>query len=148
MKKQIAQFRAFNRFYTPIIGLLDKHYLDSDLSLTEARILFEIDHAQTGITAKGLTEILGIDKGYLSRLLVKFEKKQLISKTKLERDGRAQLLSLTEKGKDLFALLDKRSGDHAAKLLGSLTPGEVDTLIEHMEAIEKILGNIKTQANE
>jgi DNA-binding MarR family transcriptional regulator len=146
MKSSVARFRAFNRFYTPVIGLLDQHYLDSEFSLTEVRILFELNYAEDGITAKELIALLQLDKGYLSRILLQFEKRQLISKEKSASDGRAMLLHLTENGKRIFKSLDQASEQHATKMLEALPPEEVNQLISHMYAIQTILQKINLAA--
>src|SRR3982751_3271446 len=106
--EHIARIRAFNRFYTVIIGLLDK-YLDSKFSLTEARIMFELHYHPDGMTASDLIDLLSLDKGYLSRLLQVLEKKKLILKKKSDRDGRVFHLHLSTKGSNVFEGLNNAS---------------------------------------
>jgi DNA-binding MarR family transcriptional regulator len=143
MESQLAQFRAFNRFYTALLGLLDSHYLDSAFSLTEVRTLYEIDHAKNGITATELTAHLQIDKGYLSRILRQFEKKQLIVRQRSPQDGRSALLRLTDKGSAVFKPLDGAARQQASKLLGTLSASDVNKLLRSMTAIQTILKKVK-----
>ena len=98
----ISDIRGFNRFYTNILGLLDKHVLQSEYSLTEARILFELN--ETGMTtANALCASLSIDKSYMSRMLSGFEKKGLIQKEVSQDDSRAYSIWLSEKGQRCHA---------------------------------------------
>jgi DNA-binding MarR family transcriptional regulator len=94
----ILEIRAFNRWYTFLIGLLDRYYLNSGYSLTEVRVLYEIHHAEGGITAHALTALLGLDKGYLSRMLRQFEKDKLLDKKRSGTDMRSFYLRLSKKG--------------------------------------------------
>ena len=105
---QIERVRAFNRFYTNRIGALQKGHLDSDYSLSEARILFEIAHSD-GSTAAGLGRQLRLDTGYLSRILAHFFKKGLIERIRDKHDKRRVLLRLTQKGRDEFEMLNSRA---------------------------------------
>jgi DNA-binding MarR family transcriptional regulator len=138
---QIAQIRAFNRFYTAFIGVLDKHYLNSGFSLTEGRILFEIYHQPAGITASALIETLHLDKGYLSRMLRQLEKRRLIEKKKAANDKRSFYLFLSRKGKLEFEKLNVATQEHAAQLLVPLKNAQIINLINYMEAIRQILTN-------
>src|ERR1700760_1459305 len=104
MKDQMAlirDIRAFNRFYTDIIGLLDQHLLDSPFSLAEARIVYEVHH-HPGIRASQIMELMHIDKSYLSRLLKKLENGGTIRREKSDKDARAVVLALTERGEEEF----------------------------------------------
>lgn len=134
-----AKIRAFNRYYTTVIGILDKNYLESDYSLTEVRIMYELNAQPKGITAKDLNEILHIDKGYLSRLLAILAKKKLIQKKQMESDKRAFNLLLTEKGLSIFKTLDAKSEQQVTLLLKGLTTQQGEQLVFHMRAIEDIL---------
>ena len=142
MEDQVAQFRSFNRFYTSIIGILDNHYLNSNFSLTEVRILYELRHAAEGVTARELTEMLKLDKGYLSRILQQFEKQELISKEKSKLDARSAYLRLTQKGESVFKPLDQASQQQAEDLLKSIAKNDVKLLIESMETIKLIFKKI------
>src|SRR5438477_7126993 len=100
--------RAFNRFYTRQIGALRERLLESPFSLTEVRVLYELADPDRP-TASELGKELGLDPGYLSRILSKFLKSGLIRKVASEADGRRMLLSLSPKGNKLFHSLDRRS---------------------------------------
>ena len=135
---QVEEIRSFNRFYTKIIGLLDKHILNSDYSLPEVRILFELN-LHPGLTASDLIAILNIDKGYLSRILKKFEKKKLIKKSISLNDKRAINLSLSNQGASEFAKLDKESTNQIITIFSQHTNEEISTLIDKMKEIKSLI---------
>jgi len=136
--QHIAAMRRFNRFYTRQIGLLNEGLLESPFSLTEVRTLYEL--AQTPrITAVELRKTLGLDAGYLSRMLAAFEKSGLIQKQDSESDGRRSLLSLTTKGAKAFAPLDARSSRQVGAMLSRIPPVQQDSLLAAMRTIETIL---------
>lgn len=137
-EKHIMEIRVFNRFYTGIIGLLDKHILNSNYSLPEVRILYELYHNEE-ITSTDITTSLTIDKGYLSRILRHFEKKKLISKKRSGDDGRSVHLSLTATGRKEFEILNEASNKQVRKILEVLTEKDCDNLIQHMTEIKVIL---------
>ncbi|MDF7814957.1 MarR family transcriptional regulator [Hymenobacter sp. YC55] len=134
----IAQIRAFNRFYTDLIGLLDKHLLHSDYSLAEARILYEIQASQP-ISASHIMASMHIDKSYLSRVLKKLERDKLIRKQSSARDARTTLLSLTPEGLAVFTTLNQASDEQINALLRSLPAAQHQELVQHMQAIITIL---------
>ncbi|MCO5947609.1 MarR family winged helix-turn-helix transcriptional regulator [Mucilaginibacter flavidus] len=136
----VARIRAFNRFYTSVIGLLDK-YLDSEFSLTEVRIIFELYHHPDGMTASDLIDLLNLDKGYLSRLLQNLEKKGLILKKQSEQDGRVFKLQLSSKGSDIFWGLNDTSQAQVKDMLSRFTEADIMALTGHMEAIRNIFEN-------
>ncbi|MEQ8530334.1 MAG: MarR family winged helix-turn-helix transcriptional regulator [Imperialibacter sp.] len=137
-EKAIAAIRDFNRFYTSVIGLLDKHILDSPYSLSEARVMFEI--SSTGsCTARHIKAAIQMDEGYLSRIVDKLLKQGLLKKTRSDEDGRAFLLSLSPAGQREFARLDKASHDDIASLLEKLSTAEVDLLSTQLQSIKSIL---------
>ena len=148
MENQLAEFRAFNRFYTSMLGLLDRHYLDSEFSLTEVRILYELHHARNGITAKELAELLQLDKGYLSRILQQLEKKLLVTKKKSLQDGRSAFLHLTDKGRSVFKPLELAARQQARELLGALPAKEVKQLLKSMTTIQTILNKVNITHHE
>lgn len=115
----IGDIRGFNRFYINILGLLDKHILETDFSLTEARILFELKELGPCM-ANTLSQRLTIDKSYLSRMLAKFEANGLIEKEVSGEDSRAYLVRLSEKGMEAFRRLNEKSSDQIARLLAPL----------------------------
>src|ERR1700759_1292911 len=100
-KKPIQDMRAFNRWYTDVIGLLNRHLLDSNYNLSEARLIYEL-HAAGSIQASEVMETMHIDKSYLSRILKRLEKDKLVARKKSREDGRAALLSWTAKGQREF----------------------------------------------
>src|SRR5688572_24466562 len=119
-KEEVQKIRAFNRFYTKVLGLLDKHLLDSSFALAELRVLFEIYHHKQ-ITSRELTELLGMDKGYLSRMLLNFEKKELIVRKDNEADGRVQQISLSQQGEKEFLTANQSSNNQIKELLSGLS---------------------------
>jgi DNA-binding MarR family transcriptional regulator/GNAT superfamily N-acetyltransferase len=134
---EIDQVRRFNRFYTRHIGLLDRHYLDSGFSLAQVRILYELAHRDR-LTASELSQELGIDAGYLSRILVGFEKAGLIARKPSPQDARRSHLLLTGKGRKTFAPLQSRSARDIGRMLGALTPEDRAQAIGAMLRIERL----------
>jgi DNA-binding MarR family transcriptional regulator/N-acetylglutamate synthase-like GNAT family acetyltransferase len=135
---RIDAVRRFNRFFTRRIGVLREGLLHTPYSLTEARILFEISH-RDDLTASDLSRELGLDPGYLSRILARLGRRGLIDKVRSETDGRRRLLSLTSEGEDAFSLLDARSREEVAEMLGELSEGDQRRLLEAMWTIESVL---------
>ena len=138
LETRIEAVRRFNRFFTRRIGVLREGLLHSPYSLTEARVLFEVAHRDQ-VTASDLWRELGLDPGYLSRILGRLEQGGLIGKARSETDGRRRLLSLTPEGKRAFSLLDDRSREEVAELLGELSEGDQRRLLEAMRTIESVL---------
>ena len=138
-KHLIDAVRAFNRFYTRQIGLLDEGLLQSAFSLTEARVLYELAH-RDGLTATDLGRDLGLDAGYVSRLLKKFERDDLISRSTLVSDARQSSIALTPAGRNAFAPLNKGSHDQVAALLDRLPASEQDRLVKSMRTVQALLG--------
>jgi DNA-binding MarR family transcriptional regulator/N-acetylglutamate synthase-like GNAT family acetyltransferase len=139
IQSAVDQVRAFNRFYTRQIGVLREGLLKSPFSLTEVRVLYEIAHRRQS-TASELCKELGLDPGYLSRILRGFEKRGLISRSTSRDDGRQSLLALTARGKQTFAALDVRQNDEVAGLLRVVSPADRERLVHAMQAIEALLG--------
>ena len=140
---EIAAVRAFNRFYTRQLGLLDEGLLKSDFSLTEVRVLYELAH-RDGATASDLGRDLGLDAGYLSRVLTKFETSCLVTRTPSERDGRQTVLALTRMGRNAFAPLNRASHDQVAAMLAPLRPTDRGQLVRSMAIIEVLLSGAPT----
>ena len=138
---EIAEIRRFNRYYTNLLGLLDQHILSSDYSLAEVRVLYEIEK-NTNITMRMLSEILTMDEGYLSRILKKLQKDGLIERRKSPSDGRAYLLSLTEKGRSQIQEMHLRSDQQIAGFLSPLSAEQKTKLVQHMQSIENILSGL------
>src|SRR6266542_2232659 len=121
--QRVAAVRRFNRFYTRQIGLLQEGYLKSPFSLSEVRVLYELAH-QEKPTATELGRDLGLDAGYLSRILGSFQKRGLLKRTQSEHDGRQSHLALTPRGQAAFAPLNTRSRDEIGAMLGALPASE------------------------
>jgi len=139
LEKRVDAVRRFNRFYTKQIGVLHEGLLGSQFSLTEVRVLYELAQRKKP-TATELGNELGLDPGYLSRILRGFEKRGLVEKTPSKADGRQNLLSLTERGRKTFAPLNARSHEEVAALLGTLSAVEQSRLVGAMHTIERLLG--------
>jgi DNA-binding MarR family transcriptional regulator/GNAT superfamily N-acetyltransferase len=137
-EQEIAAFRAFTRFYTRKLGVLDQHLLKSPFSLSEARVLYELAHQDEPI-AKDIGSALGLDPGYLSRIVQRFEDDGLINRKPLEQDRRQVRLGLTAKGRQAFAKIDRASHEEVAVMLGALSSDECRRLTGAMAAIERLL---------
>jgi DNA-binding MarR family transcriptional regulator/GNAT superfamily N-acetyltransferase len=137
LPEQIGAVRRFNRFFTRQIGVLQEGLLPSPYSLTEARIIFELAN-RSSLTASDLGNELGLDAGYLSRILNKLEQQKLIEKNRSDDDGRQRLISLTAEGQKVFSLLDNRSNDEVSEMLSGFKESDRVRLIEAMHAIEGI----------
>jgi DNA-binding MarR family transcriptional regulator/GNAT superfamily N-acetyltransferase len=134
----IHAVRRFNRFYTNILGLLDQHLLNSEFSLSEARVLYEICHTEK-CTAKNLSEELRIDPGYLSRMIKHFEKHGLTYRVQSTQDGRLYYLYLTDQGKDTLSKLDALSNRQIDQMLSRLPEQDQHKLAEGIQTIENAL---------
>jgi len=139
--EKVNKIRAFNRFYTRVIGLLNRYLNDSHYTLPEVRVMYEIYHHEQ-ITSKEITELLSMDKSYLSRMLLSFDKKGLIKRKTDKTDTRAQGISLSAKGEKEFLAINKSTEIQIAELLSGLNNQEVEQLITHMDGIQKILSKI------
>jgi len=137
-KTTIKNIRAFNRYYTNLIGVLVQGYLETQYTLTEARILFEISPIGK-IDTSEIIDALLIDKSYLSRVLKKFEKNKLITKSKSEKDSRAWEIFLTEKGIIELNMLNTLADKQLEELLKDLSPMDIKHLSLHMNSIINIL---------
>lgn len=138
--ENVDAVRAFNRFYTRKAGLLQQGLLDSPYSLTEVRVLYELAHRKD-LTATDLTASLGIDPGYLSRLLGSFEKNGLITRKRSRGDGRSSLLRLTAAGRAVFSDLNVRQSEAVARMLDGLADESQQNLVRSMRAIMAVLSN-------
>jgi DNA-binding MarR family transcriptional regulator/GNAT superfamily N-acetyltransferase len=136
---QIAAVRAFNRFYTRKLGVLDQQLLKSPFSLSEARVLYELAQRDNP-AAKEIGIELGLDPGYLSRIIQNFDANGLITRKPLRSDRRQYRLSLTAKGRQAFARIDRSSHDEVGTMLATLSRGDGRRLIKAMATIERLLG--------
>jgi DNA-binding MarR family transcriptional regulator len=118
LTQRVAAVRRFNRFYTQHLGVLQDGWLDSPFSLTQARVLYEIK-ARDRATATDIGRELGLDAGYLSRILRGFEKSGLIRKQVSPDDGRRSFLSITAKGRKAFDPLEARTLRQAGDVLAA-----------------------------
>jgi DNA-binding MarR family transcriptional regulator/GNAT superfamily N-acetyltransferase len=138
LAQRAAAVRQFNRFYTRQIGLLTDQYLQSPFSLTEARVLYELAQHETS-TATDLGRELGLDPGYLSRLLRGFQRGGLLSRQPSPRDGRQSLLRLTARGQRAFQSLNVRSQRDLESMLGGLPEADQARLVGAMQSIQGLL---------
>ncbi len=130
--------RRFNRFYTSRIGVLDEHLLESPFSLAEARLLYELAH-RDGPSAAELSRALGLDPGFLSRTLKKFEKAGLIARSAVAGDGRLSRIDLTEAGREAYAPLDRRSAEAVAGMVAPLDGHDRTRLVSALATAESLL---------
>lgn len=141
--KYIDDFRQFNRFHTRLVGALNEHLLASDYTLPQVRVMYEISNAPraTPPSARDLGEALGMDKGYLSRLVNGLVKDGLIDKVPSKENAKRLELALTELGQEVFAGLNKASADEASGFLENLSETEQHELIGAMARIRRLLGD-------
>jgi DNA-binding MarR family transcriptional regulator/GNAT superfamily N-acetyltransferase len=145
--RRIAAVRRFNRFYTQYLGVLQDAWLDSPFSLTEARVLYEIKQRRRA-TASDIARDLGVDAGYLSRILRRHQKNGLIRKDVSSDDGRLSFLSLTAAGRKAFAPLEQRTEKQVSAMLGHLSDPEQDRLVASMRAIERLVAPDRKEPSE
>src|SRR4051812_1690517 len=144
LEQRISAVREFNRFYTRQIGILQENLYQSQFSLTEVRVLYELAH-RNSVTATELRQELGLDAGYLSRMLSGFRRRGLIAKEKSAADGRQSFLRLTSRGREVFTPLDTRSHDEVKTLLAKLDAGSQERLVAAMGRIQNLLGGRKEE---
>jgi DNA-binding MarR family transcriptional regulator/GNAT superfamily N-acetyltransferase len=137
--KQVRAIRAFNRFYTRKIGVVDG-IASSPFSLAEARVLYELAHRQQP-TATDIRKELGLDAGYMSRILRDFERRNLVRREQSKTDERQRFLSLTTKGQKAFIPLDERSNRDVAAMLNDLSSAERKQLVDAVQAVRRLLGD-------
>lgn len=137
-KEIIYDIRQFNRFYTKVLGLFNNQILDTDYSLTEARILFEISE-RTECIANNLVQELNIDRSYMSRILRKLEREELIEKKSSTIDSRKSLLFLTKKGEELLDQINSQSDVQIIQLFNGLTDSEINEIRNSMMVIREKL---------
>jgi DNA-binding MarR family transcriptional regulator/GNAT superfamily N-acetyltransferase len=140
IRKQVNAVRAFNRFYTRKIGVLDG-MASSPFSLAEARVLYELATRQQP-TAADIRKNLGLDAGYMSRILRDFERRKFVTKERSKTDERQRFLSLTSKGRSAFASLDARSNRDVASMLEGLSPTGREQLVDSVQTVRRLLGDL------
>src|SRR5215470_7229284 len=124
--EQVSAMREFNRFYTTRLGPLRRRHLDGEFSLTEARILYEIG-SNPKLTASSLRNTLGLDAGYISRLLTLLTKRKLVRQAASKEDGREKLLTLSHAGARKLAQLNEQSALQIQEMLGPLSASDRET---------------------
>jgi DNA-binding MarR family transcriptional regulator len=139
MASPVAAVRRFSRFYTRQLGLLEEGLLRSAFSLTEGRVLYELA-TRPQLTASELGRDLGIDPGYLSRILKDFEKRGFVTRSASPDDGRLALLQLTGSGRAAFEPLDSASRQQVFAMIGRLMPAEAARLVQAMHTVEHLMG--------
>jgi len=139
--REIEAARRFNRFYTQRIGVLDEGLLDSPFSLTEVRVMYELAHApHRGVGAVALARLLGLDKGYLSRILKRFRAKGWLARSVDGDDSRRHVLALTAAGRRAFAPLERRAQRQMRAMLAPLPEARRQRVIAAMRTIQLDLG--------
>jgi DNA-binding MarR family transcriptional regulator/GNAT superfamily N-acetyltransferase len=133
----VKAVRQFNRFYTRRIGALDP-YLGSDMSLTDVRVLYELAHRENAVASE-IGKDLGLDGGYLSRILRRFEGAGWLTRETHPKDARQSLLKLTEAGHAAFAPLQQKSRDEASALLSTLPASQQRQLIDAMHTVQALI---------
>ncbi|SFM35680.1 transcriptional regulator, MarR family with acetyltransferase activity [Paenibacillus sp. 1_12] len=138
LNEEVATIRKFNRFYTNVLGLLNQDILKSEFSLSEARVLHEIQKSEN-CTSKSLAELLSMDPGYLSRILKKLQEDGLVDKKPSSEDGRSHYLYCTEKGEEKIAELNARSDEQLYQLVKSLSEEDRIKIVQNVVSLEHIL---------
>jgi DNA-binding MarR family transcriptional regulator/GNAT superfamily N-acetyltransferase len=139
MRQLIESVRRFNRFYTRQIGAFNSRFLGSPYSLTEVRVLYELAH-RDGLTASDLTAELGLDPGYLSRMLAGFQRRGLVRRQPSSADARRAELSLTPRGRRDFGRWENRQRDDVRAMLAGIAPDERARVVQAMRSLERALG--------
>jgi DNA-binding MarR family transcriptional regulator/GNAT superfamily N-acetyltransferase len=147
LAQEVDTVRRFNRFYTRQIGVLQEKLLHSAFSLTEGRVLYEIRyHGDTGTpratapTAVDLAKALDIDAGYLSRILQRFARRRLITRTTSDADARQAHLALTDRGQAALVPLQQLARDEVALMLRRLSPAARGRVVDAMRLIQRSFG--------
>jgi DNA-binding MarR family transcriptional regulator/GNAT superfamily N-acetyltransferase len=136
LEQRVQAVRQFSRFYTRQLGVLNEKLLGSKYSLTEVRVLFELAHRES-CTAKAIGQDLGLDAGYLSRIVNRFVRTRVIARERSEVDARNMLLRLTAKGKSVFASLDTQSSEQVAEMLTALPEAKQEKLVSALRGAEE-----------
>jgi len=134
----VAAVRRFNRFYTRTIGVLERGYLGTPYTLAEGRVLYEIATGD-GVTAKTVGEITGLDAGYLSRIVARFERDGVVVRERSATDGRSAVLRLTPHGEGVFAPFDRRSAELVEGLIEDLSGPSRMRLTGAMAEVEQLM---------
>lgn len=135
----VAAVRRFNRFYTRAIGVLERGYLGTPYTLAEGRVLYEIAMGG-GVTASAICEITGLDAGYVSRIVKRFEREGVVARARSAEDGRRAVLRLTEHGGAVFGPFDRRSAERVAGLIAHLPSASRERLTNALAEVERLMG--------
>jgi DNA-binding MarR family transcriptional regulator/GNAT superfamily N-acetyltransferase len=135
----VERVRAFNRTWTEVLGLLDRHLLHTDHTLTEARVLFELGRAERGVDRLELRDRLSIDQSFLTRVLTRLQHAGLITVTRDGSDGRRHHLSLTADGKTAHAELEMRAAKQIDALVNQMTADQRNSMVEAMTIIPAVV---------
>lgn len=141
-KIYIDKIRSFNRFYTKLLGILNRHYMGSQFGLPEIRVIQDI-FLHPDRSAKDIAEELNMDKGYLSRLLKKFERQGYIIRSVSEHDRRREIIALTKAGIVIYHGLNDDANRSVEEIYSGLTEAQLQSLVAHMEAIGSLLNHTK-----
>jgi DNA-binding MarR family transcriptional regulator/GNAT superfamily N-acetyltransferase len=141
-RMRVDAVRRFNRFYTRRIGALHSDFAGSPHPLPEARLIYELGRRRR-CTATELRAELDLDPGYLSRMLGSLGRRGLVRAERSPEDARARLLSLTARGREAFALLDRRSRGEVSAMLRELAAPDRDRLVGAMRTVQSLLANQK-----
>ena len=139
-KELIERIRRFNRFYIQFFGLYSNRFLESKFSLTEARVFFELGSRKLS-TSKEIISALKIDRGYMSRMINKFEKNGYVKRESSLKDGRKQIISLTAKGDTMFNKLDNDTNNQVEEILKGINSDKKKKLVDNLNNIELLLYN-------
>lgn len=138
MEKHVQEIKRFNRFYIKIMGILSLYADGSSFSATEAMVMYETSKKKN-CTAKHLSNYFMLDKGYISKILRKFEKKELIVRVTSNKDRRVQYIYLTSKGKEELKELQEKANEKVNEMIKDISEQDIGVLIESMKKIEALL---------
>jgi len=139
--RRAAAIRRFNRLYTQRIGILEEGYLDTDYPLAAVRLVFELGDRGEAIAAD-LARELNLDPGYLSRLVNRLRRDGMLSRRPAPRDRRQSVLSLTDRGREVFEMVNRRSQDDIGSLLTSMPEADQRRLVEALGVAGRLLGDV------
>jgi DNA-binding MarR family transcriptional regulator/GNAT superfamily N-acetyltransferase len=134
----VQAVRRFNRFFTKMVGALDANFLDTGMTLAEARVLFEIAH-NAPCFADAVQGALDLDAGFLSRMLLRFESKGWVRRDRLDKDARRRTIELLPAGRDVFKRLDQRQRREVEKILGRLSAGDRRRLVSALDTARHLM---------
>jgi DNA-binding MarR family transcriptional regulator len=145
VEPQVAAVRRFTRFFTSVIGVLEEGYLASAFTVTEARVLYELA-TRAEASAVDLVRDLGLDAGYVSRLLADFERRGLVARSPSPTDGRRTIVRLTTSGRAAFMPIDAAARERVAGLLTPLSAVDREEVVQAMARVEAVLTRSVTPA--